>query len=57
MRSVEWVTRLEQYLAAYHCAVINYQVTPNSETERALVDAKRRLVNFARSDGDVEVEE
>ena len=57
MRSVEWVTRLEQYLAAYHCAVIDYQVTPNNETERALVDAKRRLMDYARSDGDVEVEE
>ena len=57
MRSVEWVTRLEQYLTAYHCAVINYQVTPNNETERELLEAKRRLVNFARSDGDVEVEE
>ena len=34
-----------------------YNSEPNSETERALVDAKRRLVNFARSDGDVEVEE
>ena len=57
MRGQEWTRTLEQYLAAYHCAVINYQVTPNSETERALVDAKRRLMDYARSDGDVEVEE
>ena len=57
MRSVEWVTRLEQYLTAYHCAVINYQVTPNNETERELLEAKRRVVDYARSDGDVEVEE
>ena len=57
MRSVEWTQLLEQYLAAYHCAVVNYQMTPNSETERALVDAKRRLMDYARSDGDVEVEE
>ena len=51
------MTRLEQYLTAYHCAVINYQVTPNNETQRELLEAKRRLVNFARSDGDVEVQE
>ena len=30
MRSVEWVTRLEQYLTAYHCAVVNYQVTADT---------------------------
>ena len=57
MRGAEWTRTLEQYLAAYHCAVVNYQVTPNNETERALVDAKRRVVDYARSDGDVEVEE
>ena len=57
MRGAEWTRTLEQYLTAYHCAVVNYQVTPNSETERELLEAKRRLVNFARSDGDVEVEE
>lgn len=52
MRGQEWTRTLEQYLAAYHCAVINYQVTPNNETERELLEAKRRLVNFARSDGE-----
>lgn len=56
MRSVEWTRVLEQYLTAYHCAVVNYQVTPNNETERELLEAKRRVVDYARSDGDVEVE-
>ena len=30
MRSVEWTQVLEQYLTAYHCAVVNYQVTADT---------------------------
>ena len=57
MRGSEWVNEFTDLLHLYHLALVEYKAKPNSETESDLLRAKRALIAFARSDGDVEVQD